>query len=83
MTPEFLAAFLLWSLAANYAVLVVWFVAFVAAHDALYALHSRWFRVERATFDAIHYAGMAAYKIGILLLNLAPLVALHLAGGTA
>jgi len=30
------------------------------------------------TFDTIHYAGMAAYKIGILLLNLAPLLALCL-----
>jgi hypothetical protein len=27
-------------------------------------------------FDSIHYAGMAIYKIGIILLNLVPYVAL-------
>jgi hypothetical protein len=31
-------------------------------------------RVE--SFDAIHYAGLAVYKIGIILLNLVPLIAL-------
>jgi hypothetical protein len=42
----------------------------------MYRLHSRWFRISEERFDAIHYAGMAAYKIGILLLNLVPFVAL-------
>ena len=31
-------------------------------------------------FDAIHYAGMAMYKIGILLVNLVPYVALRIVG---
>ena len=39
----------------------------------------RWFALPDASFDAIHYGGMAAYKIGILLFNLAPLAALWLA----
>ena len=30
------------------------------------------------TFDAIHYTGLAIYKIGILLLNQVPLRALYL-----
>jgi hypothetical protein len=42
----------------------------------MYRLHGRWFRIPEDRFDAIHYAGMAVYKIGILLLNLVPLVAL-------
>lgn len=70
--------FLLWSLAFNYLVLFVWFFAFVFARDGLRRLHGRWFRLPDATFDAIHYGGMAVYKIGILLFNLAPLVALWL-----
>ena len=41
-------------------------------------LHGRWFKLPDATFDAIHYGGMAAYKIGIMLFNLAPLLALWL-----
>ena len=79
MDSDFLCRFLLWSLAFNYAVLLAWFLAFVTARDALRRLHGRWFALPDASFDAIHYGGMAAYKIGILLFNLAPLAALWLA----
>jgi hypothetical protein len=33
-------------------------------------------QLSRESFDVIHYGGMAVYKIGVPLLNLAPLVAL-------
>lgn len=65
---------LIWSLVVNYAVLIVWFGVFALAHDWIYRLHARWFRMSRETFDALNYGGMAVYKIGVLLLNLAPLV---------
>lgn len=39
-------------------------------------MHRRWFNLSVETFDAIHYGGLAVYKIGIILLNLVPLVAL-------
>ena len=77
MNIDDLYRFLLCSLAINYAVLLIWFMAFVFARDQIRALHGKWFRLSEGTFDAIHYGGMAAYKIGILFLNLAPLVALH------
>lgn len=80
MTPSELKAVLLWSLAINYSLLSVWFSAFVFGHDTLFQLHSRWFRISVQTFDAIHYAGMALYKIGLFLLNVAPLIALHIIG---
>jgi len=70
---------LVWSIAINYGFLLLWFAFFVVAHDWMYRFHSRWFRLSVDTFDAIHYAGMAAYKLGILVLNLVPLVALELA----
>ena len=78
MTPTELKTLLLWSLAVNYGLLSIWFYAFVFGHDTLYRLHRRWFRVSVETFDAIHYAGMALYEIGIFLLNLAPLIALYI-----
>jgi len=71
-----LKEFLIWSTVVNYAVLVVWFVAFVYAHDWLYRMHGRWFKLPVERFDALHYGGMAVYKIGILLLNLVPLLTL-------
>jgi len=62
----------------NYLVLLLWFVVFSLAHDWIFKLHGRWFRLTTAQFDALHYAGMAVYKVGILLLNLVPYVALNI-----
>ncbi|HRN62330.1 MAG TPA: hypothetical protein PK743_02675 [Luteimonas sp.] len=73
-----LQRFLLLSLAVNYAVLLLWFVLFVFARGWMRRLHGRWFRFPDESFDALHYGGMAVYKVGILLFNLAPLVSLCL-----
>jgi hypothetical protein len=80
MTVKFLGDLLLCCALINYAVLIVWFLAFVLAHDWLLRLHSRWFGLAAAQFDALHYGGMAVYKIGTLLLNLVPYCALQLLG---
>jgi hypothetical protein len=69
---------LLWCAGINYGVLLVWFGVFVYAHDWMYRLHTRWFKLSAETFDALHYAGLSIYKIGIILLNLVPLIALYL-----
>lgn len=79
MTAATLRDVLIWSLVFNYVILMVWFAALTWAHDWVYRLHTRWFALSRETFDAIHYGGMAVYKIGVLLLNLAPLVAILIA----
>ena len=78
MNLDTLREVLLWSMVINYGVLLIWFAVFTLAHDRIYALHHRWFSISRETFDALHYGGMAVYKIGVLLLNVAPLVALWL-----
>jgi hypothetical protein len=80
VTANELKQFLLWCLGINFAMLFVWFGAFLLAHDALYRLHSRWFKLSVETFDAIHYSGMGIYKVGILLLNLVPWIALCMLG---
>jgi hypothetical protein len=76
MTIDFARRFLLWCTVANYAVLIVWFLAFITAGNSLFGMHARLFRLSREQFDAIHYGGMAVYKIGILLFNLVPLIVL-------
>ena len=73
---EILKDFLLWCLVVHYAVLIVWFLVFVFWHTRLLKLHARWFKLTTESFDVIHYGGMAVYKIGILLFNLVPFVAL-------
>ena len=69
---------LAWCAGINYGILFIWFGVFVFAHDWMYRLHSRWFKLSVETFDAMHYGGLSVYKIGILLFNLVPLIALWL-----
>jgi hypothetical protein len=81
MNAAEIARFLLYTALVNYAVLIVWFLAFMAARDWLYRVHTNWFKLSPDEFDAIHYGGMAVYKLGILLFNVAPLVGLYLSRG--
>jgi len=69
---------LLWCAGLNYVVLFIWFGAFVFGHDWMYRIHGRWFQLSVETFDAMHYAGLSVYKIGIILFNLVPWAALCL-----
>ena len=75
MTPPFPVESLLACVLIQYGFLIVWFLAFVFAHDALYRLHARWFRISREQFDAIHYLGMAICKVLVLVFFLALLLA--------
>jgi|TARA_B110000263_G_scaffold213058_1_gene196858 hypothetical protein len=45
----------------------------------VYRFHARYFELPVQKFNEIHYAGMAALKILILVFNLAPYLALRLA----
>ena len=38
----------------------------------MYGLHGLWFYLSVEPFDALHYSGMALYKIGMPLFNLVP-----------
>jgi hypothetical protein len=76
MTLEAIRTFLLCSLGLAYALLLVWFAVFAFFHDGLHRLHGRWFKLPVETFDAIHYGGMAVYKIATLLLFAIPWLAL-------
>jgi hypothetical protein len=75
MTMETARDFFLWCTVINYGVLLVWFLFFMLAHDWMYRFHGKWFSFTLERFDAMHYATMAAFKLGIILLNLVPLVA--------
>ena len=76
MSIETAREFLLWCTVINYGVLLWWFFVFRFAHGWIHRLHGRWFRLSVEQFDAIHYGGMAVYKVGVLLFNLVPLLAL-------
>ena len=78
MTVETLREVLLWCTIINYGVLLLWFLFFWLGHDRMFRWHSRWFRLSLEQFDACHYASMSIYKMGIILFNLVPCIALRI-----
>lgn len=78
MSVDLLRKVLFWCAVINYGILSVWFLFLLVAHDWMYALHAQWFRFSVEQFDMLHYAAMAVFKLGILLLNVAPWTALHI-----
>lgn len=69
-----------WAAVINIALLALWALFFVYARDWLYHFHGRWFAFTPSSFDAIHYGGMAAYKLAIWLFLLGPWLAFVIAG---
>jgi hypothetical protein len=80
MSTEVARNFLLWATVIDYGTMMIWLLCFVFAHDWMYDIHGRWFRLSRDQFDALHYGGMSVFKIGIILFNLVPLLALSIVG---
>jgi len=78
MTVEIIRDVLAWCSAINFALLLWWFIFFALAHDWIYRIHGRWFTLSVEKFDAIHYAGMAFFKICIFLFNIIPYLALRI-----
>ena len=68
-----------WCSAINLGVLMLWFLVFVFAHDFVFRIHTRWFKIAQERFDEIHYTMMGYYKLAVVLFNLAPYLVLRLA----
>jgi hypothetical protein len=77
MTVEFVRRVLAWCTLVDMAVLMVWWLMILVGGDLIYGLHGKWFKISRETFDAIHYCGMATFKIAIFIFNLVPYLVLR------
>ena len=80
MTLEIIRDALGWCTLINMGLLVVWSVMFIVGRNWIYRIHSKWFRISEERFDAIHYAGMAIFKLAIFLFNFVPYLALRIVG---
>lgn len=80
MTLEITRSMLAWCSVINIGLLLLWWVLFLLAHDWMYRMHSTWFKIPVDRFDAIHYGGLGLFKIGILLFNVVPYLALRIVG---
>lgn len=75
MTIEILRDLLLRCTVINVGLLLVWALLFILAHDWLCRLNCKFFRVSVEQFNAVNYAGIVLFEIGVLLLNVVPLIA--------
>lgn len=78
MTLELVRHILAWSTIINLGILLWWFLFNTLAHDWVYSFHGRWFKLTKEQFDTIQYIAMAVYKIGIILFNIVPYIALRI-----
>ena len=78
MKIEMIRAALAWSTVINMALLLWWLLILMLAHDWVYRIHSKWFKLSRESFDTIHYAGIGLFKICIFFFNLVPYLALRI-----
>ncbi len=80
MILELIRNVLGWCAVINLGLLVGWLLFVLLAHDWTYRVHSKWFRLTKKRFDAIHYAGMGMFKMLIFFFNLVPYFALRIVG---
>ncbi len=78
MSIEQIREILGWCAVMNLGLLIWWALFFLFAHDLVYRLHGKWFKLSVERFDAIHYAGMAFFKLTIFVFNIVPYFALHI-----
>ena len=70
-------SFLIYCLAMNYAILLLWGFMVMLAPDWIYNIHNKLFPIKRDIFVILHYCGIGLYKILIFIFILIPLIALH------
>jgi len=80
MTIEMMRAALGWCSIINMGLLLWWFLILMFAHDWVYRIHSKWFKLSPEMFDTIHYAGIAFFKIAVFVFNVVPYFALRIVG---
>jgi len=83
LTPELtlaqITAFLGWCTLINLGFYLVAVIFVIGMKDWLMRTHSRMFRIDKTALPRIYMDYLARYKIAILVLNLAPYLALRLA----
>ena len=60
------------------ALITLWFLLHLGAGDAIYALHRRWFAIEREAYELVTYAGLGLFKLCAIFFFLLPYVGLKI-----
>ena len=67
-----------WCTLINIGLMIFSFIVIVAMRSFVYKMHSKWFPMSEATFNAIVYSYLGVYKILIIVFNLVPWLALSM-----
>lgn len=76
MELAIIKSFLLWATLLNFAVLTFWFLMLAFAHNWVYRMHSKWFKMSEEQFSVVHYSGMLILKMAIFFFYLLPYIAI-------
>ena len=64
----------------NIGVMIFWFLMLAFAHDWVYRMHRKWFKIPVETFTSVQYAGGLFFKAAVFLFNVIPYLALRIVG---
>ncbi len=78
MTTESLTVFLGWASVVNIAVLMLSTLMLIAMRGAISKIHSRLFGLDEKDLGRAYFQYLAQYKIAIIVLNIAPYIALKI-----
>ncbi|MGO4999846.1 DUF6868 family protein [Oceanisphaera sp. W20_SRM_FM3] len=78
MTIELFTAFLGWSLVINMCVLLFSTLILLVMREPITSMHARLFALNKQDLGRAYFQYLGQYKIAILVLNLAPYIALKI-----
>ena len=78
MTTEALTEFVGWVSVINIAVLLVSAIAVIVMRGPISKVHSKFFGVDQKDLGRAYFQYLAQYKIAIIVLNIAPYIALKI-----
>lgn len=76
MTIEVLTALLGWASLINIAILLISTLGVIAMRGAITGIHSKLFGLDKKDLGRAYFQYLAQYKIAIIVLNIAPYIAL-------
>lgn len=76
MDINMLCVFFMWCTIINYGLLILMSLILISAGEWIYRIHSKWFPMSKETFNVVIYSFLGVYKMGVIIFNLVPFVAL-------
>jgi hypothetical protein len=80
MDVQLLTQFFMWCTILNFGFLMFSFLFLVFGSAFVYRVHSKWFPMQRETFNVVLYSFLGMYKIVWLVFNVVPWAALKIIG---